>query len=114
MHLCPSCSRHIREAVCPFCKTESEPSAPPAEGASWVGLKRSALLATVLAATGCAPAAMAAYGIPVDSAAPTDAAETSIAPAYGIAVDAAPPPDATPEGSVAPPYGVPPNDAGNG
>jgi hypothetical protein len=55
MLICPQCHRHIRETHCPFCGTETR-AAPRSPGppAIRVGMKRSAMLIGLVAATGSA------------------------------------------------------------
>ncbi len=127
MHACPNCRRHIRESECPFCHAKSDAQAPaPRELISRKGLRRGALVASVFAATACAP--VAAYGIPLDanngtdsqtndsqtttdSMTADDAIDESVVAAYGI-----PPADVMSgdDASDAPvaAYGIPPQDAG--
>lgn len=94
MHACPGCRRHIRETECPFCLSEAPPLDHSAETpVPRLGLKRSVLVASVLAATGCS-APTPPYGIPPQDTAPVDSANTTDTP------------------SVMGAYGIPPGDAG--
>lgn len=121
MHSCPSCRRHIREAECPFCHAAA-PAPERAAGTpvSRVGLKRSALVASVLAAAACSPP-VAAYGIPVDATPGDTGVDSAMMAAYGIPIDVpqvdataddatadVTPQDTAPDSPVAA-YGLPPD-----
>jgi hypothetical protein len=125
MHACSNCRRHIREDVCPFChaaQAEDDSTQPP-RGLGSTRLRRTALVASVVAMSACAPSVTPLYGIPVDSATSDTAGDDASSDAttdtpsdmpmlndiavYGI------PPDAGPDSNDMPPYGVPPEDAGN-
>jgi len=100
MFLCPGCHRHVRESVCPFCRTAQKGAPLAGPSAVRIGMKRSAVLAAVAAigtGVGC--------GGSVESRPTADAAADVVAPGtdYGIPVmeDAAPRADAGPEDAPA-------------
>jgi hypothetical protein len=131
MILCKQCHRHVRETVCPFCSADNRAATPLLGPAAMrVGIKRSALIVGVMAATTGACSAStggedvvamdAAYGIPYDAGNDVIAVDA----AYGIPYDGGGGdvvtdaavygiPDASPndvqDSSPSPPYGVPPD-----
>ena len=128
MHVCTNCRRHVRERECPFCHVTHEAPETPASAGSIAraGLRRGALVASVVALTACGPSAVPLYGIPVDAVEGTDAtqADTSTADAGSdatadqgtdssiVAMYGIPPQDAGDDMNIMPPYGIPPEDSG--
>jgi hypothetical protein len=83
LSLCPSCSRHVRENICPFCGGD----VAPAVAATLPRVARIALLGAAAAAvaTACSsPQPMYGAVIPDSSAdAPSEAGQDAIATFYG-------------------------------
>jgi len=84
LRLCPSCSRHVREDVCPFCSSD----VAPAVAATVPRVARIALLGLGAAAvaTACSGPAPAYGGPPdtgTDDSSAQDAAQDSMGTFYG-------------------------------
>ena len=69
LRLCPSCSRHVREDVCPFCSAE----VPQGADATIPRVARIALVTIGAAAVATACSSAPAYGGPPDTG--TDGAQ---------------------------------------
>jgi hypothetical protein len=130
LHLCASCSRHVKSAdlACPFCGSSSFANVPrPISRATRAALVFGGAV-MVSGAVACSDdtSAAALYGVPSDAAAQEDVSAVAL---YGLPVDAMPPPtpstdaaadaandgssgDAEPDVSPAPLYGAIPVDAG--
>ena len=108
LNVCLSCSRHVRDSVCPFCGAEV-PAAPAAAKAPRVA--RIVLLGGAAAIATACSSAQPLYGAPMPDASPNDGAsqnDTGPAPMYGAV-----PPDASGDTGPAPAYGAVPSDAGD-
>src|SRR5678815_602921 len=81
LRLCPGCSRHVREELCPFCGTTV---APAAEGAGLPRVARIALLGAAAAAvaTACSSSPAPMYGGPPNDAS-NDGNTIDAVPFYG-------------------------------
>jgi hypothetical protein len=122
LRLCAACSRHVREATCPFCGTTETAALPVPHSRATRAAMVFGAATLVSAAVACggettgqdagtSPTATAApaYGAPV----PTDAAAPDAAPGPDggpVAAYGAPPPP--PDAGAVPPYGAPPPDGG--
>ena len=85
MYLCLNCHRHVRESVCPFCGAAQTGAPLPAPQAFRVGMKRSAILASAVAAavgTGLVAVGTASCSSGSDHTPPVSAAD-----AYGVPFD---------------------------
>lgn len=111
---CPACERHVKSgaAACPFC---DRPLGGPARADSVPdtrGWKRAAVFTfgAALTVAGCSSTATGSDAATQDTAA--DTAPVDTAPADNAPVDAARDAPEDDNGGVAPPYGIPPEDAG--
>lgn len=115
LRLCASCSRHVRDALCPFCgATESAAIPAPHSRATRAAMVFGAatMVTTAIACGGTTvtgDAGSDAATTPTGTATGTGTGTTPIVPPYG----APPPPrDAEADSPIAPAYGGPPPDAG--
>lgn len=123
LRLCAACSRHVREATCPFCGTTETAALPVPHSRATRAAMVFGAATLVTAAVACggettgqdagtnppATATAAVYGAPV----PTDAAAPDATPGPDggpVAAYGAPPPP--PDAGAVPPYGAPPPDGG--
>ena len=127
LHLCASCSRHVKsvELACPFCGSTAFANVPrPISRATRAALVFGGAV-MVSGAVACSDdtSTVALYGVPSDASAQEDVSAVAL---YGLPADAMPPPtdastdaakdsssrDAEADVSPAPLYGAIPVDAG--
>lgn len=63
LHLCPSCERHVRDSICPFCGA-SAPVHSSALGTVPLGTRAAFLIGSVALVAGCNTPPAPAYGGP--------------------------------------------------